>query len=351
MMENEILLLSAYLDNELTDAERADLEARLQTDPALRAELAELEQVIALVKTMPVLKAPRNYTLDPALYSKPRKVITYPWRQLVAVAAAIVIVMGGLFLALSTQEQDQNSKESVGVDEGQEVPGSEIAGLPTFASTLRVESTLEDVSPAPAVGQAQEIVPSATSELLREQGDNTPETTSSFAAGGEAPDSATGLDEETFSASDAANSAPEGFADDGLIAAPDYYMPQVLPYNQVVPSQEPPQVAQSAAVAPPMQPIPGSGGAPGGMGGGAGEGASPDAIDPVQEAAEAESVAPFLPSGSAGGGGGGAGGGVTTLNTMLPPVTPSDTAGATSIFGLITDQLNAFMQQLSALWR
>ena len=63
-----IELLSAYIDNELSDADRFALEARLHVDPALRAELDELRQVVALVKSMPMLRAPRNYTLDPAQF-------------------------------------------------------------------------------------------------------------------------------------------------------------------------------------------------------------------------------------------------------------------------------------------
>lgn len=59
-------LLSAYLDGALDEDERADLEARLETDAALRRELAALRQTVALVRSLPTLKAPRSFTLTAA---------------------------------------------------------------------------------------------------------------------------------------------------------------------------------------------------------------------------------------------------------------------------------------------
>lgn len=59
-------LLSAYLDDALEADERAALEARLETDAALRRELAALRQTVALIRALPTLKAPRNFTLTAA---------------------------------------------------------------------------------------------------------------------------------------------------------------------------------------------------------------------------------------------------------------------------------------------
>jgi anti-sigma factor RsiW len=60
-------LLSAYLDDALTAAERSALETRLQTEAALRTELDALRQTVTLVRGLPPLTAPRNFTLTPAM--------------------------------------------------------------------------------------------------------------------------------------------------------------------------------------------------------------------------------------------------------------------------------------------
>lgn len=71
MTEQDFELLSAYIDNALTPEERATLEARLLTDAALRAELDALQRTVTMIRALPELRAPRNYTLDPAVYARP----------------------------------------------------------------------------------------------------------------------------------------------------------------------------------------------------------------------------------------------------------------------------------------
>ncbi len=63
---HELEQLSAYLDNQLPPAEQARLAARLADEPALRAELAELRATVAVLRALPRLKVPRNFTLTPA---------------------------------------------------------------------------------------------------------------------------------------------------------------------------------------------------------------------------------------------------------------------------------------------
>ena len=63
---NDLELLSAYLDGALSDEERAALEARLQSDAALRRELDRLRATVALIKTLPTLSTPRPTDADAA---------------------------------------------------------------------------------------------------------------------------------------------------------------------------------------------------------------------------------------------------------------------------------------------
>lgn len=61
-------MLSAYLDGELSDSERAAVDAQLATSPAWREVLGEIEATRALVRGLPVREAPTGFwdaILDP----------------------------------------------------------------------------------------------------------------------------------------------------------------------------------------------------------------------------------------------------------------------------------------------
>jgi anti-sigma factor RsiW len=59
-------LISAYLDNALATHERRQVELRLTSEPELARELDALRQTISLLKSMPELTAPRDFTLSKA---------------------------------------------------------------------------------------------------------------------------------------------------------------------------------------------------------------------------------------------------------------------------------------------
>lgn len=71
--ERDQELLSAYLDNELTVAERVNLERRLGAEPRLKRELEELQGLTAVLDTLAPLPLPRSFTLDPATVAPPRR--------------------------------------------------------------------------------------------------------------------------------------------------------------------------------------------------------------------------------------------------------------------------------------
>lgn len=116
--ETEYELLSAYLDGELADDERAALELRLAADAALRAELNALRRTAELVKALPRLKAPRSFALTPAMIGqtkpahpqpsiveltrvqeqKRRRPNRVPLYALASAAALLVLVVGVLSL-------------------------------------------------------------------------------------------------------------------------------------------------------------------------------------------------------------------------------------------------------------
>ncbi len=63
--------LSAYLDGELSAKDAQQLEAKLAGDSELAEELESLRYTASLIRSLPQVRAPRNYTLDPAVYGQP----------------------------------------------------------------------------------------------------------------------------------------------------------------------------------------------------------------------------------------------------------------------------------------
>src|SRR5687767_11996929 len=88
-------LLSAYLDDMLTTAERETLEARLAVDAFLRAELAAIHRTVDWLNHMPALQAPRNFTISAEAVAQdpPPNVVMMPRRNLWLSAAAAVVVV------------------------------------------------------------------------------------------------------------------------------------------------------------------------------------------------------------------------------------------------------------------
>jgi anti-sigma factor RsiW len=68
--EEDLELLSAYLDGELSTAQRTRVEARLAAEPELRSALEELQYVVRTLRTVPTLPVPRDFRLDPAKYGR-----------------------------------------------------------------------------------------------------------------------------------------------------------------------------------------------------------------------------------------------------------------------------------------
>lgn len=103
LTEQDYELLSAYLDGELSAAEQASLEARLQVEPVLGQELESLRQTILMIRQLAVLRAPRNFTLDvsmipPAGAVRRRPFFASGMFSALSSAAAVALLLLGVFL-------------------------------------------------------------------------------------------------------------------------------------------------------------------------------------------------------------------------------------------------------------
>jgi hypothetical protein len=90
--DDELELISAYIDNQLTAAERGALEQRLGREPALRAALDELRGTVGLLRELAPLPPPRSFALDPAAFA-PRRSPLFGWLRLGATLASVLLAL------------------------------------------------------------------------------------------------------------------------------------------------------------------------------------------------------------------------------------------------------------------
>ncbi|MFO7586365.1 MAG: hypothetical protein R6W69_16685 [Anaerolineales bacterium] len=90
--------LSALLDEKLNPADTARLQARLESDPQLRAVYDDLHQTRTLLRRLPQRRVPRNFTLKPsAARVRPPLPRLFPTFRLASVLASLL-----LFFSMAT---------------------------------------------------------------------------------------------------------------------------------------------------------------------------------------------------------------------------------------------------------
>ncbi len=105
LTDRDYELLSAYIDGELSATERANIERRLESDIVWQQEYEALRTTAQLVRDLPTLKAPRNFTLTPQMAQTARRITPLPKRRktnytawAVLAAAVFVMIIGGAIL-------------------------------------------------------------------------------------------------------------------------------------------------------------------------------------------------------------------------------------------------------------
>ncbi len=165
--EQDLEKLSAYLDGMLDEPQRAALENQLAQDDTLRAELDALRQTIALVRALPILRAPRNFTLTAEMVSveipqqmpapmptpQTKRMVNFPAMTLLSAAASFIFVVLGAVLLLSEGGTSTITSEA---------PIIAALSTPTVEPEIRAMQTIE-----PALDVAG--IDSAIEEILEEQ--------------------------------------------------------------------------------------------------------------------------------------------------------------------------------------
>jgi hypothetical protein len=98
LSSRDIEQISAYLDGQLSRADAARLESRIQSDPEARSVYEGLRQSRAVLRQLPARRAPRNFRLTPKMVGiKPPLPRVFPVFRLASALAAILFFLGYAF--------------------------------------------------------------------------------------------------------------------------------------------------------------------------------------------------------------------------------------------------------------
>lgn len=159
--QQDLEALNAYLDGELSAAERSALESRLSQEPALQTELDALRATIGILGELERVPVPRSFTLDPAVYGrKPglleRLGLTGAMPLMAGAAAVVVAVIcvGAVILGGGLAGRSAPSPEVAMGDMAEE----ESAAEPAMGEAIE-EEEMEEEEPAEEEPAEEEEAP------------------------------------------------------------------------------------------------------------------------------------------------------------------------------------------------
>jgi hypothetical protein len=176
--DDDLVLLSTYIDGELDPTERNRLEQRLDSEPLLRQELESLRETTALLHDLPPLTPPRSFTLDPATAPRRRSVLAFWGRgrrgvwQMSGLAAAMVLalwVTGAVLLSQGGGAQmaaapERSSMAEQQADDAAAAPAAESDALPVPPTAPPTAPREDATSAAVAMEEAAEEEEAAEAE-------------------------------------------------------------------------------------------------------------------------------------------------------------------------------------------
>ncbi len=218
--------LSEYLDGQLSNRERVQIEARLQTSVELRSGLDELKRTRAILRTLPKRRAPRNFILTPAMVpqrriSPPR---AFPYLRLASALASVLLVI--TFLSDLAVHNQASFATSSGSAPAVEAPAA-APQLPANPSAPNAYPQPNAAAPAAATqAPAATTAPAAPpASLLAPAPTETPPAPPSLAAAPQATEAPTSeaarsmaagsgpVEDETQQAIAAMTAAPQGLGE------------------------------------------------------------------------------------------------------------------------------------------
>ena len=103
LTDQDYELLSAYIDGELSDVARTDLDRRLKSDAKLHSELISLQQTATLLRELPESPVPRDFAFNEQLLAEYRKsaaskLLRIDLQLFSLVASFLLVLLGVYFL-------------------------------------------------------------------------------------------------------------------------------------------------------------------------------------------------------------------------------------------------------------
>ena len=181
--------LSAYIDNQLSPAEKAALEARLATEADLQATLTDLRRTVRALRSLPAVKPPRNFTLTPEQAGvRVRRGPLFPVFRLAAALCTVLLV-----LAVARDYTASGLAASAVADVTSQGGGATTVIAPNAAPpmTPSPEGSLEAYgagAPAPTGSVIQDAGVTPLAHLAPMATTATPEATNRLALGAATPD-------------------------------------------------------------------------------------------------------------------------------------------------------------------
>jgi hypothetical protein len=143
-------LLSAYLDGQVTAAERARIEEHLPTCPACQRELNSLRQTVTLLHAMPRVPLPRAFILSEVQVGIHRPVSRLAWHRgaLSGLAAVTAIALVAIVAITLLRQPTRNPSETIArVVPAAPAPAAQPSAAPTEAvKALVVEKAATEVT-------------------------------------------------------------------------------------------------------------------------------------------------------------------------------------------------------------
>jgi len=153
--------LSAYLDGQLSNKEKASIEARMRTNPDLRRAFEEMNRTRMLLRSAPRHKAPRNFTLTPAMVGvqkrKPGGLFGYfPVLSFTSAVAALALILTFIFSSgpaplstanapIANQAAPEAAQQMKAASESSDTSGAVMpqGAAPSIEMSPRPEATLQ----------------------------------------------------------------------------------------------------------------------------------------------------------------------------------------------------------------
>jgi anti-sigma factor RsiW len=135
--------LSAYLDNELSEAERIALAEHVAGCARCTAELAELQQIVSLLGALPAPQVPRSFTLPAATAPHPMRRVharrwaaATQWAGGLAAAAGFFLLLGSALAGFGPHLAASPARQLSGAAQGGSTSQTDQQGTPRTSPSV-----------------------------------------------------------------------------------------------------------------------------------------------------------------------------------------------------------------------